>query len=155
MYDQVGFYSDAGFNAGAGAAGAAGPRGGPNMDFGGFDFSEMFRDAQAEAQRGKRQSGGSTGAGAFKDIFSQFFRGDAGGGQQPEAAPEKGADLEYGLNITFWESIRGAQKKIEITRYEQCAICHGTGGNDAGSVSCPQCNGTGNVQQMAGNMKFN
>src|SRR5579864_1014232 len=52
MYDQVGFYSDAGFAAGgaAGASGAGGaPRGGPNMDFGGFDFSEMFRDAQAEA----------------------------------------------------------------------------------------------------------
>src|SRR5579863_9961630 len=40
MYDQVGFYSDAGFAAGggAGAASAGAPRGGPNMDFGGFDF---------------------------------------------------------------------------------------------------------------------
>ena len=157
MYDQVGFYSDAGFAAGggAGAAGAGAQRGGPNMDFGGFDFSEMFRDAQAEAERGKRSSPGSAGGGAFKDIFSQFFRGDSAGGHQPEAVPEKGADLEYGLNITFWESIRGAQKKIEITRYEQCAICHGGGGNEAGSVSCPQCGGTGQVSQMAGNMKFN
>src|SRR5580658_3945584 len=52
MYDQVGFYSDAGFAAGgAGAAAGGPPRGGPNMDFGGFDFSEMFRDAQAEAAR--------------------------------------------------------------------------------------------------------
>src|SRR5580693_7292247 len=81
MYDQVGFYSDAGFAAGgAGAAGAGAPRGGPNMDFGGFDFSEMFRDAQAEAAQGRRSSGGNTGTGggtgAFKDIFSQFFRGN-------------------------------------------------------------------------------
>src|SRR6202167_2656361 len=44
MYDQVGFYSDAGFAAGgAGAAAGGAPRGGPNMDFGGFDFSEMMR----------------------------------------------------------------------------------------------------------------
>src|SRR3979490_3250082 len=43
MYDQVGFYSDAGFAAGAaGSPGGGAPRGGPNMDFGGFDFSEMF-----------------------------------------------------------------------------------------------------------------
>src|SRR5450755_4278741 len=50
MYDQVGFYSDAGFAAGGGAPpGGGAARGGPNMDFGGFDFSEMFRDAQAEA----------------------------------------------------------------------------------------------------------
>jgi molecular chaperone DnaJ len=157
MYDQVGFYSDSGFAAGS-PPGGGGPRSGPNMDFNGFDFSEMFRDAQAEAarnrgNRGSAPSGGSTG-GAFKDIFSQFFRS---GDNAPEsdAVPEKGADLEYGLNISFWQAIRGFQTKIEITRYEQCSVCHGTGGNEAGSIACPQCNGTGNVQQMAGNMKFN
>ena len=162
MYDQVGFYSDAGYAAGGGAGGPGGgaPRGGPNMDFGGFDFSEMFRDAQQETERNRRSGGPAAGAGqggntgAFKDIFNQFFRGDPSS-NQPEAAPEKGADLEYGLNITFWQAIRGTQTKIEITRYEQCAVCRGTGGNDAGSASCPQCNGTGNVSQMAGNMKFN
>ena len=158
MYDQVGFYSDAGYAAGGGggAPGGGAPRGGPNMDFSGFDFSDLMRDAQEQAQRGKRSDGnaGGSGGGAFKDIFSQFFRGDPGS-NQPEAVPEKGADLEYGLNITFWQAIRGTQTKIEITRYEQCAVCHGTGGNEAGSIACPQCNGTGSVSQMAGNMKFN
>ena len=74
------------------------------------------------------------GGGSFKDIFSQFFRG---GSRRSRAEPsrEKGADLEYGLNITFWEAIRGTQTKIEITRYEQCAICHGAGGNEAGSCA--------------------
>lgn len=159
MYDQVGFYSDSGFNPGPPPGGGA-PRGGPNMDFGGFDFSEMFREAQAETARNRRGNpggapgGGGPGGGAFKDIFSQFFRGDQGA-PETDAVPEKGADLEYGLNITFWQAIRGTQTKIEITRYEQCQVCHGTGGNEAGSISCPQCNGTGNVQQMAGNMKFN
>jgi molecular chaperone DnaJ len=158
MYDQVGFYSDSGFAAGP-PPGSGGPRSGPNMDFNGFDFSEMFRDAQAEAarnrgSRGAPGGGSSPSGGAFKDIFSQFFRsGDSA--PEPDAAPEKGADLEYGLNITFWQAIRGFQTKIEITRYEQCNVCHGSGGNEAGSISCPQCNGTGNVQQMAGNMKFN
>ncbi len=160
MYDQVGFYSDAGFAAGGGAPpGGGAPRGGPNMDFGGFDFSDILRESQAEASRGRASGGGNAGGagggGAFKDIFSQFFRGGDSGHSEPEVAPEKGADLEYGLNITFWESIKGAQKKIEITRYEMCAVCHGAGGSEAGSVACPQCNGTGNVQQMAGNMKFN
>src|SRR5665213_441791 len=48
MYDQVGFYSDSGF-PGAGDPGGAG-RPHPNVDFNGFDFSEMFRGAQAEAE---------------------------------------------------------------------------------------------------------
>jgi molecular chaperone DnaJ len=160
MYDTVGFYSDAGFAAGGGGGGGGGPRTHPNMDFNGFDFSEMFKGAQAEAEarrRGPAAGGGpgsGTGAGSFKDIFSQFFHG-SGAGQETESEPQKGADLEYGLNIGFWQAIRGTQAKIEITRYDQCPTCHGTGGNEAGSVSCPQCNGTGNVSQMAGNMKFN
>lgn len=147
MYDQVGFYSDNGF-PGAGPSAGAGAQH-PNMDFGGFDFSEMFRNAGAET---RRESSG--GGGTFKDIFSQFFKGGETETRN-DRGPEKGADLEYGLNISFWQAIRGTQTKIEITRYDQCQYCHGAGGNDAGSMACPQCNGTGSVSQMAGNMKFN
>jgi molecular chaperone DnaJ len=152
MYDQVGFYSENGF-----AAGGGNPRGGtsshPNMDFGGFDFSDIFNRAQQEsAENRSRTSSGSTGGG-FKDIFSHFFRGDSGNATEQE--PEKGADLEYGLTITFWQAIRGFQTRIDITRYEECSTCHGTGGSDSGTVTCPQCNGSGTVSQMAGNMKFN
>ena len=143
MYDQVGFYSDTP-GGGGGAAGAQG-RSHPNMDFGGFDFSDMMRNAQQESQT--RQESGS-----FKDIFSQFFRG---GPNQPEPSVEKGGDLEYGLNISFWDAIRGTQSRIEITRYDACFACDGGGGGESGSSACPQCNGTGNVSQMAGNMKFN
>ena len=155
MYDTVGFYSDSGFAAGGGGGGA-GPRSHPNMDFNGFDFSEMFKGAQAEAEARKRGTapGAGTGSGSFKDIFSQFFHG-GGAGQESEQEPRKGADLEYGLNIGFWQAIRGTQAKIEITRYDQCPTCYGAGGNEAGSVACPQCNATGSVTQMAGNMKFN
>ena len=151
MYDQVGFYSENGF---PGAGPGADAKSHPNMDFSGFDFSEMFKGAQAETEARRRSSGAGTSSGSFKDIFSQFFHS---GGEQEEHQVEaqKGTDLEYGLNIGFWEAIRGTQAKIEITRYDQCPTCHGTGGNEAGSIACPQCNGTGNVTQMAGNMKFN
>ena len=143
MYDQVGFYSDTP-GGGGGGAGAHG-RSHPNMDFGGFEFSDILRNAQQESQA--RQESGS-----FKDIFSQFFRG---GQQTPEPSLEKGSDLEYGLNIGFWDAIRGTQSKIEITRYDSCFACSGSGGGESGSSACPQCSGTGNVSQMAGNMKFN
>ena len=158
MYDSVGFYSDAGFAAGGGGAGA-GSRTHPNMDFNGFDFSEMFRDAQAQNESRRRSAGpgsgagSGAGAGSFRDIFSQFFH--SGTETESDQQPQKGADLEYGLNIGFWQAIRGTQAKIEITRYDQCPSCHGTGGNESGSAPCPQCQGTGNVTQMAGNMKFN
>jgi molecular chaperone DnaJ len=151
MYDQVGFYSDSGF--------ASAPPGGgetrhPNMDFSGFDFSDMLRNAQPEGGGRRGSAGAGTSGGGFKDIFSQFFRGNDSGGAEERVA-EKGSDLEYGLNITFWQAIKGTQTVIQITRYEECPVCHGTGGNESGSVACAQCSGTGNVTQMAGNMKFN
>jgi molecular chaperone DnaJ len=152
MYDQVGFYSENGAAAGGGYPGGANQRTHPNMDFNGFDFSEAFRGGTQGETESRRRSGGG-GTGSFKDIFSQFFHG--GGGDEVEQEAERGADLEYGLNISFWQAIRGTQAKIDITRYDQCPTCHGTGGNDAGSIACPQCSGTGNVSQMAGNMKFN
>jgi molecular chaperone DnaJ len=149
MYDQVGFYSENGF-PGAGGGGTA--QGHPNVDFSGFDFSDVFRGAQqAESERARREGGAG---GSFRDIFSHFFHG---GGGFAEAEPEvqKGSDLEYGLNISFWQAIRGTQARINVTRYDMCPTCHGTGAGDGGSISCPQCSGTGTVSQMAGNMKFN
>src|SRR5258708_21879035 len=88
VYDQYGFYSDNIPPGGPGGSGGAGPQD-PNMGFGGFDFSDYMHQGSGASQ---------TGGGGFRDIFSQFFnsrRGDA------SAGPEKGADLEYGLNIDF------------------------------------------------------
>src|SRR5579864_1415293 len=71
MYDQVGFYSDNGMPAG-GAPG--GPGAGPNMGFGGFDFSEFTRAANPRGARGR--PGGAPGShdtgesANFQDIFS-------------------------------------------------------------------------------------
>jgi molecular chaperone DnaJ len=142
MYDQVGFYSENGFPGGA-APGGESPHG---MGFEGFDFSDTFT-SQGGASRGQRQTGGG-----FSDIFSQFFKR---GGQEEAEQREKGADLEYALNIDFWQAIRGTQAKLSITRHEVCGTCHGTGSAPGSAVTCPQCNGSGSVSQMAGAMKFN
>ena len=147
VYDQYGFYSP-NIPPNGGAAGAEGPGGGPN--FGGFDFAEYMRQQQAA---GGGQAHESEGFG-FRDIFSQFFGGRQ---QQRQAAPqpERGADLEYGLNVDFWQSIRGTQVKLNISRQEMCATCHGTGSAGSNVAVCPECDGTGTVTQMAGAMKFN
>jgi molecular chaperone DnaJ len=113
------------------------------MGFGGFDFSEYMN--QTGAERG-------AGTGSFGDIFSQFFGGRRG--DSASTAPEKGADLEYGLNIDFWESIRGTQVHLNIVRQETCDTCGGSGSVGGATTVCPECDGTGNVTQMAGAMKF-
>jgi molecular chaperone DnaJ len=145
IYDQYGFYSPNIPPNGGGAG--AGPEAGPN--FGGFDFSEFLRQQQ---QAGGRPTPEGEGFG-FKDIFSQFFGGRQGSAATPQ--PERGADLEYGLNVDFWQAIRGTQVKLNISRQETCETCHGTGSSGKNVAVCPECDGTGTVTQMAGAMKFN
>jgi molecular chaperone DnaJ len=151
MYDQVGFYSENGFpGPGAGGQGAPGRGPNPGFDFSGFDFSDFAE--QAGGARGARTEHG----GGFRDIFSQFFGGAAGArGAAPQPEPERGTDLEYAMQIDFWQAIRGTQTRMEITRYDTCATCHGSGSSGQGEVTCPQCKGGGQVTQMAGAMKFN
>jgi molecular chaperone DnaJ len=154
VYDQYGFYSDnippngGGFPGGAGG----GTSGGPN--FGGFDFSEyMRRQQQANGAPGAGTSTGDDASGfGFRNIFDSFFRG---GGKQAASQPERGADLEYGLHVGFWQAIRGTQVKLTISRQETCETCHGTGSSGNQVAVCPECDGTGTVTQMAGAMKFN
>jgi molecular chaperone DnaJ len=147
MFDQYGFYSENGMPQSGGAAGA-GSRG-PNMGFGGFDFSEPYQSGAGGA--GRRPS--SEGSSNFQDIFSQWF----GSGKQADASaapPEKGADLEYGLSIDFWQAIKGTQVRLNVSRQETCSTCNGTGSRAGANAVCPECNGSGNVTQTAGAMKF-
>lgn len=147
IYDQYGFYSDQippNGTSGFGAPGASSA--GPN--FGGFDFaSEYARQGGAGATAG----GGEGGRSGFRSIFDQFF----GGAGRGAAQPERGADLEYGLQVDFWQAIRGTQVKLNISRQELCETCHGTGASGSQVAVCPECDGSGTVTQMTGAMKFN
>jgi len=148
VYDQYGFYSEHIPPNGAGPG--AGPSGGPN--FGGFDFNEFLRQQQAAGgAAGSRTQQESEGFG-FRNIFDQFFRS---GARSAATQPERGADLEYGLNVDFWQAIRGTQVKLSISHQETCETCHGSGSSGSGVAVCPECDGTGTVTQMAGAMKFN
>ncbi len=167
IYDQVGFYSDnidsataeAYARAGGGAGGAGGfPGGFPggtqdggqgvHFDFGGFDFSDLVDSAN----RGRR-SGGGGGGGSFRDIFGSIFGG--GHGAAPaEQGPEPGTDLEYQVNVPFWTAIRGGVMRLNISRHDVCSNCHGQGFLEAPG-KCPECNGTGQITQTGGRMKFN
>lgn len=152
MYDQVGFYSEHGMPNGGGPGSG---RPGPNMDFGGFDFSDVFKGERGGPGFTSTETGGrGTGerGGSFRDIFREFFRN---GENERDETPARGTDLEYVVNIDFWQAIKGTQTKISVTRYDTCPTCFGSGGNESGSIACPQCNGSGQVSQMAGNMKFN
>ncbi|HMD76430.1 MAG TPA: J domain-containing protein [Terracidiphilus sp.] len=147
IYDQVGFYSDQIDPATAEAyARQAGAGGGIPVDFGGFDFSGF------QGGPGQQAGAGSASWGSFKDIFSGIFSG-AQHPQRPRG-PQPGTDLEYQATVDFWTGIRGGQARIQVNRQETCPTCHGQA-HTGGPALCPECNGTGQVTQMGGRMKFN
>ena len=157
VYDQLGYYSDninpdaaeAYARAAQGGYGpsAAGGRGqGVPVDFEGFDFSDIFSGGGAQ-----QQSGGRTGS--FRDIFSGIFSGGRGGPVEPEG-PEPGTDLEYQVNVGFWQAIRGDELRLNVTHLATCTNCHGNGYLETPGV-CPECGGSGHITQHSGRMKFN
>lgn len=89
--------------------------------------------------------GGFSGMGGFEDIFDSFFGG--GFSSRRRNGPERGADLEYTVSLTFEEAVFGVEKEISITRNEKCDTCAGSGakpGTD--SKTCDKCGGTGQVR---------
>jgi molecular chaperone DnaJ len=164
IYDQVGFYSDnidpataeayaraggggdggAGFSSGFPGGAQGGGQGVP-FDFSGFDFSDLMDNAS----RGRKSGGG----GGFRDIFSGIFGGQRGAAQAYDE-PEPGSDLEYQVNVPFWTAIRGGVMRLNITRQDVCSNCHGQGFLESPG-KCPECNGTGQITQTGGRMKFN
>lgn len=83
----------------------------------------------------------------FGDIFDAFFGGAAT--QTRRGGPQKGADLRYNLTISFEGAVFGCEEEIEISRIENCSLCHGVGSEPGSQPSrCPECNGTGEVRRV-------
>jgi len=139
MYDQFGFSTPgAGVPPPGAAYGGVSPED-IHFDFGGFDFGG---------------AGGAAGGGtSFRDLFSQFFRG-ATAAQAGAPGREPGSDLEYQIDITFAEAMHGAVKKLSFTRLDVCNVCHGSGATPGDEKVCPTCNGSGQVTQVSGKMRF-
>ena len=84
--------------------------------------------------------------GGFGDIFEAFFGGTA---TATHRAPQRGADLHYEATITFEEVAFGCEKKVRISRIENCSLCRGTGCKSGSQpIRCSNCNGSGQVRRV-------
>ena len=88
------------------------------------------------------------------EIFREFFGGGSifgdffGFGSSRRRGPQRGADIDYELEIDLSEAAFGTEKTLEIYRQVPCPSCGGTGAEPGSSrTTCPQCGGTGRIQQ--------
>lgn len=113
--------------------GGSGASGGPG--FGGFDFSDMFRNGGFEF---------SAEGGDFGDIFGDLF----GGGRRARTKTPRGRDISIDLEIPFRDAAFGTVRKVLIGRISACATCHGSGAKPGTTLdACKTCGGSGRIHE--------
>ncbi len=110
-----------------GHAGVDGSAGGGGYHGGGADFSDIFGDV-------------------FGDIF-----GGGGGGGRGRSRATRGSDLQYNLELSLEDAVRGTSVKIDIPTWIECEPCDGSGAKKGTAPStCGTCNGAGTVRMQQG-----
>ena len=88
----------------------------------------------------------------FGDIFSDFFGQRQKGDQR---IPTKGADIQYSMEISFEDAIRGVSTDITLQRTSICDQCNGSGvSRGSQSQICPDCRGSGQKRAGRGPLNF-
>jgi molecular chaperone DnaJ len=101
--------------------------------FGGFDFSQ-FSNGFGGFQQGNFQEFD------LGDIFGEFF---GGAGRN-----KRGRDISIDIELSFRDSIFGAERRVLISKIGTCDTCNGTGGEkNSKNVTCTSCNGKGEIRE--------
>jgi molecular chaperone DnaJ len=112
------------------------------------EYDEVRRMGPAASGFGAGTPGGFRveDLGDFGDLFGNLFgRGNRGGRTASRGTgPQRGADLEAELHLSFEEAVTGVTTTVNLTSETACAVCRGTGA-EPGTVPkpCPTCHGAG------------
>ncbi len=107
--------------------------GAPGGGFGGFDFSNF---------QGFQGQGGQSFEFDLGDIFGEFFGGQGG------ARQKRGRDISIDIELTFKESVFGAERRVLVSKVSTCTACEGSGAKKGTKMkNCAACNGKGEVQE--------
>lgn len=101
--------------------------------FPGFDFSRFAQE-------------GFEGFGDIFDLFSSFGRAQA----HTAAAPKKGEDIHYAMDLDFEDAVKGLTTEITLQHHVSCSPCRGTGAAGGRREVCPDCGGSGQRQVSRG-----
>ena len=125
-----------------------------------------------EVRRMGPMAGGFNGAGGFGgpggttfrvddlgdlgDLFGGLFGRSRGGPSGSRGSgPQRGADLEAELHLSFEDAVHGVTTTVNLTSDATCSVCAGSGAEPGSTVStCPTCNGAGVVSDYQGPFGF-
>jgi molecular chaperone DnaJ len=117
---------------------------------------DILKDPEKRKQydafgNGRRPGGFRPGAGGVNVDFGDFDLGDLFGGlfgggttRGARPTPQRGADLEAVVNLSFEDSLRGLETRIPVEVDAACRECGGSGAKPGTAPKiCPECNGRG------------
>ncbi len=86
--------------------------------------------------------------GDLGDLFGNLF----GGGRRPQQrGPQRGADMEAQLNLSFEDAVHGVTTSVNVPQEVRCSNCRGSGAAPGTSThTCPRCGGTGSLNDNQG-----
>jgi molecular chaperone DnaJ len=135
---------------------------------------EQFKDVQAAydilsepEKRAAYDRFGSTGGSGFpggqgrwesvdlgdlSDILGNFGSlFGRGAGRRAKPRPQRGADVETRVRVSFEDSLKGVQVRVPVEVESACDTCGGTGAEPGTRpVTCPECQGSGIVSDSHG-----
>ena len=135
------------------------------------DRRKEYDEMRRLGARGANGPGGFGGFGAgggnvrvedlgdLGDLFGGLFGRGAGGGQRRGPSrgtgPQRGADLEAELHLSFDDAVHGVTTTVNLTSETACSVCHGSGAEPGTAPrTCPTCGGAGVTTDNQGPFGF-
>lgn len=95
----------------------------------------------------------------LRDIFGDLLGGFFGGGSildmllgregRDRGYLQRGSDIRVRLKLDLNQIVEGATQEIQLSRFEKCTSCNGTGAKGGRLTTCPVCGGRGQVKQVS------
>ena len=115
------------------------------------EYDEARRLGPIAGGFGTPGSGGSfrvEDLGDLGDLFGGLF---GGRGRRRNQGPQRGADIEAELHLSFEDAVRGVTTSVNVPQDVRCRTCNGSGAAPGTSTHvCDRCHGRGTLDDNQG-----
>jgi molecular chaperone DnaJ len=131
------------------------------------EYDEVRRQGPSAGMFGDGAGSGGPGFGGQQvrfedlgdmgDVLGNLFGGGGrrGGARTRGTGPQRGADLEAELTLSFHDAAHGVTTTLHLTSEAACTTCHGSGAKPGTSpITCPVCQGRGTTADNQGFFSF-